>query len=608
MIKKYKYIWLMFLAIIVGVTLRRFEANTKMVEPKTIEWSKLQVYYLKNMEEAITMIDSLAMYPAESAEAKDIFKSLRSAFKKAEPYASYLNPDVGHRANGPALPIFKEDTGKVLAPFGLQKIEESIYDGGVPDKVYKNEIYLTKGLLVNLKKNIEKRVPTVERFFIATHQQLLRIISLGISGFDTPVSHLGIGESITSLESLQEVYEISIRPIILDKNSKLDQAFISDIEKAISFIHKNADFDTFDRFTFIRDYMNPITRDWVAIRKQGDLWGGANNKPFNFDAPTFFESNSFNMDYFMPATNRDASKAQIALGEKLFHEPKLSAAGTMACVSCHNPKKAYADGLVTNTDNRGNDLERNTPSLLNAGFQQSYFWDGRSSTLMDQISSVFTNEKEFDRNVHEFSTEILKDTVYHELFENAFGKIPTKNVEIIKSISSYVATLNDLNSKFDRNIRGEEDTFSEEEKLGMNLFMGKALCATCHFMPLTNGTVPPFFNETEKEVIGVPETAQNNSLDDDLGYYWKFNEELQRGMFKTPTVRNSELTAPYMHNGVYATLEEVIDFYNKGGGGGMGFDLEYQTLPFDELKLTDVEQKSLVAFIKTLSDGDVKGY
>ncbi|TFG74529.1 MAG: cytochrome-c peroxidase, partial [Flavobacteriales bacterium] len=115
-------------------------------------------------------------------------------------------------------------------------------------------------------------------------------------------------------------------------------------------------------------------------------------------------------------------------------------------------------------------------------------------------------------------------------------------------------------------------------------------------------------NETEKEVIGVPETAQNKLLDDDLGYYWKYNQELQRGMFKTPTVRNAELTAPYMHNGVYRTLDEVIDFYNQGGGGGMGFELEYQTLPFDELKLTESEQKALVAFVKTLSDGVVKGY
>jgi cytochrome c peroxidase len=136
--------------------------------------------------------------------------------------------------------------------------------------------------------------------------------------------------------------------------------------------------------------------------------------------------------------------------------------------------------------------------------------------------------------------------------------------------------------------------------------MGKALCATCHFIPLTNGTVPPFFYETEKEVIGVPETAENKMLDDDLGFYWKFNEDLHKGMFKTPTIRNIELSAPYMHNGVYNTLEEVLDFYNKGGGGGLGFDLEHQTLPFDKLNLSIEEQNAIISFMKTLTDDTYK--
>ncbi len=157
-------------------------------------------------------------------------------------------------------------------------------------------------------------------------------------------------------------------------------------------------------------------------------------------------------------------------------------------------------------------------------------------------------------------------------------------------------------------LEAEEDTYTPEEKMGFNIFMGKALCATCHFIPLTNGTVPPFFIETEKEVIGVPESLDNKQLDDDLGFYWMFKEDIHRGMFKTPSVRNSELTAPYMHNGVYKNLEQVIEFYNLGGGAGLGFDLSYQTLPFDELKLTDKEQKALVAFLKSLTDDIVDDY
>ncbi len=576
-------------------------------EESNVDWKPAKDYYLKHITDAITTLDELTKLPMTGDDAKAIFEKARISFKKAEPYASYLNPGVGHRANGPALPIVTDDSQKVLLPIGLQKIEESIYEGEESEARYKEEISITIGMLRNLQNNIRDREVTPQRFFIATHQQLMRIISLSISGFDTPISQLGLNETIVSLESLKEVYTKSIQRIILNKNQELDVQFQNNIEKAVDFVKSNTNFKTFDRYTFIREYMNPITRNWVSMRKESELWDGANNKPFNFDAPTFFEEDSFNVEFFTPAINRNPTEKKIALGKKLFFDPKLSQNGKMACVTCHNPKKAWADRMALNLDKNGKSLQRNTPTLINAAFQQSFFWDGRSPNLLDQITSVFTNDKEFDSSVHEFSTEILADTTYISLFKEAYGGISARNTEIIRAISSYISTLNAFNSKFDKNIRSEEDTFTEEEKLGFNLYMGKALCATCHFIPLTNGTVPPFFTEHEKEVIGVPENASNKTLDDDLGFYWRHNGELEvhRGMFKTPTIRNAELTGPYMHNGVYKSLEEVINFYNLGGGGGLGFDLPYQTLPFDNLQLSELEEKALVAFIKTLTDTEV---
>lgn len=574
-------------------------------EQLTPNWEVAQNFYLKSITNSISFLDTLKDIGSHHPNSKKIFSHARQEFKKAEPYASYLNPPVGHRANGPALPIFKEDNEKVILPIGLQKIEESLYEGEVSVALFNREIELTKGLLTVLQKNIENKKLNPQRFFVATHQQLFRIVSLAISGFDTPVSKLGLNESITSLQSLLKVYEFSIKNIIIKKQKKLDTSFKNHIQSAINYLCDNPDFDSFDRFTFIRDYMNPITRDWVAIRKASNLWEGAVSYPFNFDAPTFFENNSWNIDFFLAANNRNATSEQIILGKKLFFEPKLSANGKMACATCHDPKKGYADGLTTSIDNNGASQLRNTPTLLNVAIQQSFFWDGRSETLRDQISEVFNNDLEFNSSVHQFSDAILSDSTYTKMFIDVFGKVPKRNTEVIKAITSYIATLNGFNSKFDKNIRGEVNTFTEEEKLGFNLFMGKALCATCHFMPLSNGTVPPFFKETEKEVIGVPNTAKNKELDDDLGFYWKYNHELQKGMFKTPTVRNIAVTAPYMHNGVYTSLEEVVDFYNKGGGGGLGFELEHQTLPFDNLQLTDKEQKAIVAFMKTLTDEDV---
>ncbi|GAA3579042.1 cytochrome c peroxidase [Snuella lapsa] len=569
------------------------------------DWETTRSYYLDHISQSISYLDSLKAVGFQSKESKLYFIKAREAFKKAEPYAAYLNPEVGHRVNGPALPIYKEDNGKILKPIGFQKIEESIYTEEITHADFQHEIYVTKGLLNNLKKGIEKRTLTPQRFFITTHQQLFRIVSLGISGFDTPVSHLGINESKISLESLRSVYNLSIRKLIKDNNLTLDSTFMENITKAVKFIEGNTNFESFDRFAFTRDYMNPITRNWVEIRKSVALWTPTNTEPFNFDAPTFFEKNTFNLNYFTPAVNKNPTKEQIALGEKLFFDTKLSNNGSMSCATCHIPNKGYADGLISNFDNTGNALQRNTPTLINTAFQKSFFWDGRSETILDQVSSVFTNPNEFNANIHQFSDTILKDSTYAPLFKDAFGHIPTKNTEVVKAIASYISTLNGFDSKFDKNMRGEEDTFTEEEIAGYNIFMGKALCATCHFIPLTNGTVPPFFNETEKEVIGVPKTKANEELDEDLGFYWKFNEPLHYGMFKTPTIRNASLTAPYMHNGVYNTLEEVMDFYNKGGGAGLGFNLDHQTLPFESLELKPEELASLVSFVKTLTDDRV---
>ncbi|WP_378188224.1 cytochrome-c peroxidase [Aquimarina sp. W85] len=576
--------------------------ETKQYE---INWTPIQHYYLTNLETSINQLTTLKRKDLQIEEAKVIFASVRNAFKKAEPYASYLNPSVGHRVNGPALPIFKEDNQKIIEPVGLQTIEESIYEDKMATAHFRREVDITIGLLKTLTKSVAKRPLNAQRFFIATHQQLLRIISLGITGFDTPISHLGLQESALSLQSLADVYTMTIQMDIKKKDADLDSAFLDSIVKAIRFIETQPSFEDFDRYTFLRDYMNPITRLWVSMRQKSGLWKDNLAFPFNFNAPTFFEHDSFNTEYFTSAINRNTTRDRIALGERLFFDKNLSKNKTISCATCHLPNEAYSDTLVNSLDNNGNPLLRNTPTLINSIYQRSFFWDGRSQTLLDQIASVFTNEKEFDSTVHQFSNEILKDTTYIELFNKAYGGLSSRNTEVIKAISSFIGTLNGFNAKFDRNIRGDENTFTEQEKQGFNLFAGKALCATCHFIPLMNGTVPPFYTETEKEVIGVPQTEANLELDNDTGFYWKFKESIHKGMFKTPTVRNVEKTAPYMHNGVYKTLDQVMEFYNLGGGAGLGFDLPHQTLPFDKLELTDAELEALIAYLKTLTDYQV---
>ncbi|NIJ45013.1 cytochrome c peroxidase [Wenyingzhuangia heitensis] len=579
-----------------------FSCNSKKKEITTVDWSVVHRFYVDNLNTTIALLDDLDTLQVQSPNNQIVLKKIRTAFKKCEPFVSYLNPKSGHKVNGPALPVFRENSGKLLEPIGLQKLEESIFLGDTETKDFATNIHVTKGILSTVKKEVVYYKVDAKRFFIATHQQLLRIISFSMAGFDTPVSQWGINEAKTSLESLLFVYQNSIQKIIVDKNPTLDKELIQNLKSAIDFIKPNVNFNQFDRFSYIRDYINPITRAWVNVRKESNLWETSGVYPFNLDAPTFFENDSWDVNHFASSKNQNSTKAQIQLGQKLFNDVNISKGGKLSCISCHDPQKGYADGLQFSKDNTGKPLSRNSPTLINSIFQKAFFWDGKSGNLNEQISNVFANDKEFNVTVHQFSDEILVDTTYINLFKNAYGKVPKSNHDIVRAIASYVGTLNGFNSKFDRNIRGEANTYTASEKNGFNLFMGKALCATCHFMPLTSGTVPPFFTDTEKEAIGVAKTFKNRQIDNDLGYYNSYNQEYHKRMFKTPTIRNIALTAPYMHNGVYTTLEEVMEFYNQGGGAGLGFDVPNQTLPFDNLNLSEQEIKDMIAFLNTLTD------
>lgn len=577
-----------------------------ITNPEESHWVQAQDYYLVHMEGAIALLDRLIEIrnsrTADSLAMLRVFREARREFKRAEAYAGYLNPEIGHRANGPALPVFTDDSQRVLQPLGLQKVEETLIEGESYPGALEKEVRITQGLLRNLLGYIRKHAPTPKRYFISQHQQLMRVASLSITGFDTPVSLWGLDEAAVSLESMLEVYDLVLRPGMNQVSPELDRAFEGQIQEAVAYLRSAPDFMAFDRYVFLREYFNPMMRTWVAIRKSSGMWDGLGAGPFNMDAPTFFEPDSFDTSFFMPVTNNRITDAQVALGEKLFYDPNLSRSGTMSCATCHMPGKAWADGQVANLDNRGKLLERNTPTLVNSIYQQAFFWDGRSDDIMAQIRAVFTNEKEFNSGVHAFSDAILRDSSYIDLFKKAYAGIPTRNREVVKALSAYISRLTGMDSEFDRNIRGDVSTLTASEIRGFNLFSGKALCATCHFLPLTNGTVPPFFLETEKEVIGVPETADNLVWDSDPGFFTQFQEPIHLGMFKTPTVRNTSQTAPYMHNGVYKTLEQVMEFYNLGGGAGLGFDLGHQTLPFDELQLSEQEIMDIIAFIKTLED------
>jgi cytochrome c peroxidase len=338
----------------------------------------------------------------------------------------------------------------------------------------------------------------------------------------------------------------------------------------------------------------------------------------NPDARNLYEANIFNVDFFAPSQNAYMTKAKAELGKFLFFDPILSDNNERACASCHKPELAFSDGLVKSVkfERKEGDLPRNSPTVINATFQKQVFWDLRASSLEDQLDSVINNEHELHSSFDRVIDRINSSKEYKKLFHKAFPEtkktgIQREHVKI--AIACYERTLNGLNSRFDQYIRGDKTAMNQDEINGFNLFVGKARCANCHIPPLFNGTIPPYFEITDHKSLGVPlkDTMEVMRLDSDTGAAKTFQNTLFKFSFKTPTVRNIELTAPYMHNGVYKTLLQVVEFYNHAAGLKFVREVkeERAKLPYpflnilpDTLGLNAKEKNELVAFMKTLTD------
>ncbi|MEJ7626254.1 MAG: cytochrome c peroxidase [Ferruginibacter sp.] len=234
----------------------------------------------------------------------------------------------------------------------------------------------------------------------------------------------------------------------------------------------------------------------------------------------------------------------------------------------------------------------------------------RSVTLEDQAEEVMKNSTEFNFSSGGIAKMLLRDSSYVNLLIKAFGvrKDTLSGFEVRNSLAAFVRSLTPFSSSFDEYMKGNMKALSAEQITGFNLFSGKAKCATCHFIPIFNGTIPPWLVRSESEIIGVPASPlwKIAVIDTDSGRY-RINPmaELMYS-FKTPTLRNIEKTGPYMHNGVYKTLEEVVEFYSKGGGVGLGIELPFQSLPFDSLSLYAKEKKAIVSFMISLTDKDIR--
>lgn len=553
--------------------------------------------YLADLHECKLYMDSL-LVAQDRDDLERYYHLSRSYFKRLEPIMAFYDAENYKFLNAPnILKVEEEDATsiKIASPKSFQVLEESIFVEHPDLNGISKTAELMSSRLALLERNSDFSHVKHYHLIWLLRDAVMRVSQTGITGFDSPVLEQSLLEGVFVYQSIKEILR-SVRSEFTDEG--LYDTWMDEIDSTIVSLQQG-DFNHFDRYTFIKEHTHTQMRLCHALVTDWNI-----DFPFTLaianDATSLFSEETFNIHYFSDYRNRKITKDRIELGKDLFNDPHLSKNGTISCATCHMASKAFTDGLAIS---RGQ--SRNSPTLAYAALQQAFFYDNRAGSLEGQIVSVVNNETEFHTDLNTLLKSVKSNKTYQVRFDSLYdGEINDYNIR--NAIAGYIRSLTPFNSKFDKNINDLEHSLTSNEINGFNLFMGKAKCATCHFAPVFNGTVPTRYKDTELELLGVPKAADTVDaiIDPDLGRFEMYATEERKFFFKTPTVRNIELTGPYMHNGVYETLEEVVDFYNRGGGAGIGIDLEYQTLPPDPLNLNEQEQRDLILFLRTLTDSD----
>ncbi len=443
---------------------------------------------------------------------------------------------------------------------------------------------------------------------------MFRISSVDIANGDFIIEEAGLPSLSGSLHSWM-LFTNELVALLPPSDAAYKKRW-SDLQTATKlYLANHNHFNEFDRMGFIKNYLIPLSGYLNDLQLLLAVPFLEKNSAIRSNARHIFDKAIFQADYFSPNENATYTAARAKLGELLFFDPILSGNNRRACASCHKPDMAFTDGKVKSVGfDFDKDLARNSPTVINSGFQKKLFWDQRAGSLEDQLDSVVNNVHELNGSFDVLVDKLSASPQYVDLFNKAFPhtkKNGIQRADIKNAIGVYERTVVGLNSRFDQFMQGDITKLSKEEVNGFNVYMGKARCGTCHFAPLFNGAVPPFFDITDHKSLGVPvkDSMELYRLDPDEGMFLTDKNPFTRTSFKTPTVRNAALTAPYMHNGVYKTLEQVVNFYDHAGGEKLRKDMSQgvKNLPFFtliplELKLTEPEKKDLVAFLKALTD------
>jgi cytochrome c peroxidase len=552
----------------------------------------------------------------EAARIKAAIHETRLRMKGLDFWLRYLSPNDYRSINGP-LPVEWET--EVFEKFEKPYRREGA--GLTLAELYLDEPMPQKDSLVHLIKSgiaatenyaadtITNELGTFHHFLLCNRLYLLNLAAIYTTGFECPDTARIIPELRDMLKRVRSIYDLYNESFA---TTPITANYLARYDSAIAFVNAQpGGYSSFNHFRFLRDYVNPLfAMNAEMIREYGVVSHSLVDYSLNKGAASIFSKQLYRGQNARGIFTRIKDTAVLAeierIGKLLFYDPILSGNNMRSCASCHKPEQFFADTTVRTAfafDHKSV-LSRNTPSLVNAEFNHLIMLDGAHISLQHQASAVTTNPREMGGAEEDIVRKVMSCDEYRKAFTRLLVYTPQEPKVVFEHIASalttYYCRFSEAAAPFDEAINSNVP-LNAQTIVGFNVFMSKAQCGTCHFVPHFNGVKPPYVG-SEFEVLGVPADTGYKMLSPDSGRY-AINPSFQTlHAFRTGTVRNAARTAPYMHNGVFRTLREVIDFYDKGGGAGHGLMVENQTLNADKLHLSESEKKALIAFMESLTE------
>lgn len=593
-----------------------FKKNIDSTNYKADYDNKLSV--LKNSQ--LLLLECIKKSDVSSKTGREKVKlqidQTRLALKSIDFWLRYLEPISYKQINGPLpvewetevfekfeKPYKREGAGLTLAALYLDEdtVKSEVLLDLIHSSISATEVFTRDSVVGQLKD--------YHHFYLCNRLFLLNLAAIYTTGFECPDPKNVIPELRSMLANVHKTY---ITFNMGFTNTTLSSQYLEIYLSAINFVNKQSnDFEEFDHYTFIKDYINPLfTINQQLIKEYNVVTKSYVDYSLNKNSSSIFSKNLYNGQntkgiYLRVYDNKVLAEIE-KIGKLLFYDPILSGNNQRSCASCHKPTQYFTDTL-TNTSlqfDRKGFLPRNSPSLINAPYNHLILLDGKHISLQNQTKDVITNPIELGSIEQDVLKKVLSCKEYKDAFKSFLKYTPTEKDITLEHISSaitlYYGKFSKYYSPFDMAMNNKE-TLNDNAKKGFNVFMSKAQCATCHFAPQFNGVKPPYVG-SEFEVLGVPSDTNFTSLSPDKGRFNVNAAKETANAFRTGTIRNASKTAPYMHNGVFRTLEQVIDFYDLGGGNGKGLKVNNQTLSSDSLHLTKDDKTNLIAFINSLTE------